>query len=118
LEILPQLGFSPEQLNIIRGIILATHLPQTPQTILEKIMADADLDVLGAPNFMARNKDLRRELEAQGKQIDDLQWYQGQVNFIRNHRYWTGTARVWRGSQKQRNLFDLEKLLLETQERV
>lgn len=118
LEFLPKFGFSSEQIQTIRGIILATHLPQTPKTILEKIMADADLDVLGAPNFMARNRDLRRELEAQGNQIDDLRWYRGQVNFIRSHHYWTATARVWRGPQKERNLAELEKLLVETQERV
>jgi uncharacterized protein len=118
IEVLPRYGFSPDQVAVIHGIIMATRLPQTPDTLLEKIMADADLDVLGKPDFLPRNQDLRRELEAQGRFINDLQWYSGQVNFIRNHQYWTATARQWRGPQKQRNLIELEQLLIQSQEKV
>lgn len=117
-KVLPQYGFSTDQLEIIQGIIMATRLPQSPNTMLEKIMADADLDVLGKPDFLPRNRDLRRELEAQGHCIDDLQWYTGQVNFLKSHQFKTRTARVWRGPQKRRNLIELEKLLRKSQEKV
>jgi len=117
-KVLPQLGFSPDQLEVIRGIILATRLPQSPKTLLEKIMADADLDMLGKPDFLPRNQDLRKELEAQGRCISDLQWYTGQVNFLKSHQFKTRTAHVWRGPQKERNLIELEKLLLKSQEKV
>ena len=117
-EVLPNFGFSSDQLKIIHGIIMATRLPQTPDTMLEKIMADADLDVLGKPDFLPRNQDLRRELEAQGRCIDDLHWYTGQVNFLKSHQFKTRTARVRRGPQKQRNLIELEKLMLKSQEKV
>jgi uncharacterized protein len=115
---LPQYGFSTDQLEIIQGIIMATRLPQSPNTLLEKIMADADLDVLGKPDFLSRNQDLRRELEAQGHCIDDLEWYTGQVNFLKSHPFKTRTARERRGPQKQRNLAELEQLLLQSQEKV
>ena len=115
---LPQYGFSTDQLEIIQGIIMATRLPQSPNTLLEKIMADADLDVLGKPDFLSRNQDLRRELEAQGHCIDDLEWYTGQVNFLKSHQFKTRTARERRGPQKQRNLAELEQLLLQSQEKV
>lgn len=117
-EVLPNFGFSADQLKIIHGIIMATRLPQTPETMLEKIMADADLDVLGKQDFLTRNQDLRRELEAQGRCMNDLEWYTGQVNFIKSHQFKTKTAREWRGPQKQLNLVKLERLLLQSQEKV
>ena len=45
--VLPGFGYAPAQIQAIVGMILATQLPQTPHTLLEQIMADADLDILG-----------------------------------------------------------------------
>ena len=43
-ETLPGFGFSMEQLSIICGMIMATKIPQQPHSMLERIIADADLD--------------------------------------------------------------------------
>jgi uncharacterized protein len=72
-RVLPRFGYSPEQVLIIQGIIMATRLPQSPHTLLEEILADADLDVLGRDDFFSRGQALRAEREALGKLVSDEQ---------------------------------------------
>lgn len=110
-EILPTLQFTPADVDIVCHAIMATRLPQSPTSLLEEILVDADLDVLGKKNFFPRSKDLQRELDSQGRGVDDLQWYATQVKFLKEHTYWTAAARDLRNAQKQRNIDHLERLL-------
>ena len=89
---LPDFGYTPDQIAVISGIIMATRLPQTPHTLLEQIMADADLSVLGRANYLLRNAALRQELASFGQVMTDEQWYGRQYKFIRDHRYFRATA--------------------------
>jgi uncharacterized protein len=114
-EILPRFGYGPAQIVQIVAMIMATRLPQSPQTHLQQILADADLDVLGRPNFLEVNHSLRMELAHAGMPASDAEWYRVQLHFLRGHRYWTATARALRDEQKQRNIATLEKLLAESQ---
>ena len=113
LEVLPGLGFSNEQIQTVRSIILATVLPQSPQTILEQIMADADLDVLGRDDFMLRNGNLRRELAAFGQEFTDWQWFSDQLRFLEIHAYFTASARALRDAGKAKNVATLKRKLEE-----
>jgi len=73
-QVLPQFGYTPSQVAQIRAMILATKLPQPPHTLLEAILADADLDNIGHETFWARRQDLRTELAALGMPMTDEQW--------------------------------------------
>ena len=44
-------NLSESELNIISRCILATRMPQNPQSHLEKLICDADLDYLGRTDF-------------------------------------------------------------------
>ena len=88
-QTLPEFGYSTADVIVIRGIIQATHLPQSPNNLLEMIMADADLDYLGQENFWERSKDLRQELENFGDKHTDEDWYTYQLNFIQPHQYFS-----------------------------
>jgi uncharacterized protein len=114
-EVLPQFGYQPAQVSIIQGIILATRLPQTPHTLLEEVMADADLDVLGNEDFLQHNRALRLELAATGVEFSDEGWYHAQLDFLRAHRYFTSVARQAKEAQKQRNIQTLVKLQQQSQ---
>jgi uncharacterized protein len=103
-EILPELGYTQDEIDVIQSAILATALPQSPQNLLEQILADADLDVLGRENFMERNSDLRREMSAIGREYTDAEWCQSQIRFMEGHSYFTASARELRGEQKQANI--------------
>ena len=116
-QVLPSFGYAEDQVEIIRGAILATTLPQSPRTPLEKILADADLDVLGRENFMQRNQDLRQELSFLGKDFSDEQWYSSQLKFMEEHKYFTASARAIRDRQKALNVRDLKIVLGELEAR-
>ena len=115
LEVLPGFGYNPEQLQAIRGMILATKLPQTPHTLLEKILVDADLDSLGREDFWDRSFTLRQEMSWYGVKFSDEQWYIGQLDFQRTHRYFTKAARSLRDAGKQYFIKDILERLAEVQ---
>lgn len=110
-HILPDFGFMPEDVEVICNAIQATRLPQSPKTLLERILVDADLDNLGKEDFFRRSQDLRRELTLLGRGMSDQEWYASQMKFIKGHKYWTTAAKDLRNAQKQRNIADLERLL-------
>jgi len=112
-ETLPSFGYSPAQIEIIHGMIMATRLPQSPRNLLEQLLADADLDALGRTDFITRNQALRDELAAYGAHWDDLGWCREQLYFLEAHHYWTDAAQQVRGEQKRRNV----ELILEMIER-
>jgi uncharacterized protein len=102
--ILPQYGFRPTDIEAIAGMIFATRLPQQPHTLLEMILADADLDVLGRDDFPLRHAALRAEVTALGGLLTDRQWYCAQWRFLVEHRYFTVSAHERRADRKQGNL--------------
>ena len=112
-EVLPGLGFSIEQIQTVRNVIIATVIPQSPKTILGQIMADADLDVLGRDDFMVRNANLRRELAFFGQEFTDLQWFSDQLRFLEAHTYFTASARTLRDAGQAKNVAELKKKLEE-----
>jgi len=111
-EVLPHFGYRPDQIALIHGMIMATRLPQMPHTLLERILADADLDVCGRDDFLMLNGCLRAELAASGSATGDREWYSGQLSFLQTHRYWTAAARGTRNQVKRANIVALEQLLL------
>lgn len=110
---LPQFGYAPEQVAVVRRAIWATRLPQAPGDLLGRILADSDLVVLGCADFPERNRQLRSELATLGQTFSDREWCRAQLRFLREHSYFTASARHLRAAQKQRNLEHLEALLAE-----
>lgn len=111
-EVLPGLGYRAAEIAQIAGMIMATRLPQSPQTLLERILADADLDVLGRGDFLVKNHNLRLEMAYFGLPASDAEWYRVQLQFLRAHRYWTPAAGALRDEQKQRNIAAMAQLLV------
>jgi predicted metal-dependent HD superfamily phosphohydrolase len=101
---LPGFGFSEQLIEQITGMIAATRLPQSPRNLLEQIMADADLDVLGRADFFQRNAALRAETAARGTVFADRVWLEDQVRFLSEHRYFTPAARSLRDEGKRQHL--------------
>lgn len=110
-ETLPAYGFSPQQIERIAGMILATRLPQSPHLPLEEILADADLDVLGRDDFFERNEALRLEFNTVNTPMDQRQWWSAQIRFLQGHTYFTPAARAQREAAKQRHIVILEQWL-------
>lgn len=109
--VLPGFGYGPRQVARVVGMIHATRLPQRPRGLLEQLLADADLDLLGREDFLARNEDLRREQATGGQALGDAAWLAGQLRFLADHRYWTAAARSLRDGGKAANIAALRALL-------
>jgi uncharacterized protein len=111
-DVLPGFGYTDSQIEIVKGAILATTIPQSPTSILEKIVADADLNVLGRKDFLQRNNDLRRELAFFGKEYSDVEWFTGQLKFIKKHTFFTASALALLNGQKLLNIAAMENVLM------
>lgn len=102
--VLPEFGFSTQQIEQVVGMIMATRLPQSPRNLLEAIIADADLSLLGRSDFLTHNLCLRQELANYGRPTDSELWYTSQLAFLQNHAYFTAVAQSLYNEQKQRNI--------------
>lgn len=105
--VLPAFEYNDAQIDQICGMIMATKIPQSPQNHLEKILCDADLDYLGRADFVPIAQSLFEELYGLGMINDKNFWDELQVSFLREHRYWTYTARQSRDQSKQQHLESL-----------
>ncbi len=103
-QILPQYGFSNRQIERIMGMIMATRMPQSPRNLLEEILADADLDVLGREDFFARNQQLRLEMAYFGQVMTEKEWLEFQSSFLQEHSYFTAAAKKLRNETKRRHI--------------
>lgn len=112
-EVLPEFGYSDDDVAHISEIILATRLPQTPQDFLGELMADADLDSIGRDDFLETSHALLDELRAYGSELSRLDWYRGQKKFLTTHEYFTEVAHELRDDGKARNIALLNDLIAE-----
>lgn len=107
---LPKFGYTRVQVETICGIIESTKRGNTPTTLLQKIMRDADHDYLGRPDYFVVAKTLRNELESHGKFMTEIEWIDFQLNYLENvHRYFTETSLNMRIKGKKRRIAELKK---------
>jgi uncharacterized protein len=119
-ETLPGFGYSPEQIDRVRKIILATQMREVDgehvqladsDDKLQKIMCDADLDALGRDDCFMLGHNLRREWNSRGMSLGLREWYEFQLKFLENHTYFTEAARSLREPGKQKSIEELKTLL-------
>ena len=109
---LPKYGYSKNQITIISNIIKATTKDETPSTLLEKIMCDADHDYLGRVDYSHLAKKLRRELDELGHHMNDKEWVEFQLNYLEDtHAYYTQTAINIRQKGKEKRINELKQEL-------
>lgn len=111
LEILPAFGFDTKRIKIIEGMIMATQIPQSAKTQLERIICDADLDYLGRNDFKPIAKTLFNELKVYMNIKDEKVWNNIQLNFLKNHRYYTEFSQQNREAKKQKHLKEIIKIV-------
>jgi len=94
----------------VTSCIQATRMPQSPVSLIEKILCDADLFHLSTEDFKARNQLLRQEREnTLGQKIDKKEWRKGNIDFLSNHRYFTEYGQEVLEPKKMENLALLQK---------
>lgn len=110
-EMMSDLGFSKDDIQIVVGLILATKVPQQPHTLLEQIICDVDLDYLGRDDFYTIGNLLFKELKAYSLVTDLNDWNIIQIKFLENHKYHTDFAIEKRQPEKEKRIAELKKLV-------
>lgn len=105
---LTELGFGKVEIDQIAGMIMATKIPQRPQTKLERILADADLEYLGTDEYEVISNNLYTEIKHFRPGLTLPEWYDFQISFIEQHRYHTNFCIKFRENFKFENLEKLK----------
>jgi uncharacterized protein len=108
---LGQEGFTASEIEVICGMIMATRIPQTPNTLLEQVIADADLDYLGTDKFDDIASRLYLELQHGNPNLTTERWNRIQVSFMERHQYFTEFSKKHRAPKKEENLSRLRATL-------
>jgi len=108
---LPDFDYSKEEIRGICKIILASKPDVNPETICEKILKDADLNYLGRKDYFIIAQKLRLEWDIKNINTFSLkEWYEFQINYLKNHKFYTKSAIELREEQKIKNLKQIERL--------
>ena len=110
-ECLPQFDYNAYQISRIKGMIMATRLPQDPQNHLEEILCDADLDYLGRKDFYAIADTLYQEFLHHGIVDDPESWNRLQLSFLEKHQYFTEFSTKYRKPLKNRHMEEIRKMV-------
>ena len=110
-ELMPEYGFTKADIKVVKGLIMATKVPQTPKTKLEKIICDADLDYLGRKDFDPISSSLFQELKNFNILSDANEWNKLQVSFLEGHKYHTEFAKKNRQPIKELRIEAIKKLI-------
>ena len=98
-------GYSDEKIRLVEGCIMATQMPQNPQTNLEKIMCDADLMHLASEDYFSKADLLHKEIQSTKRcKISEKEWMQMNEDFLGNHCFFTDYAREKYESRVKDNL--------------
>jgi len=107
---LNDIAVEEDTIQAVRQCILATRMPQSPASRLEKIVCDADLFHFGTADFWERNNLMRKETESRtGKKIGKNQWRKGTIRFLEAHQFQTDYCRNILQHNKQQNLRELKE---------
>jgi predicted metal-dependent HD superfamily phosphohydrolase len=99
----------------ISSCINATKMPQSPGSLIEQIICDADLAHLGTDDFSAKNELLRLELTDFSKEeISKKKWRKMNIAFLENHKYFTDYGRRKLQPVKEQHLDNLKNKIDES----
>ncbi|WP_228527573.1 HD domain-containing protein [Pararhodonellum marinum] len=100
-KIMADLNMAPAHIQLVKELVLATQIPQSPKTQLQRILCDADLDYLGRSDYPMISQMLFEELKGMNGVQSKEEWQILQINFLKNHRFHTPYAQKYREPKKQ-----------------
>jgi len=98
-------------LEKITGCILATKVPQQPQTILEKIICDADFYHFSRTDYPEHEQALKKEWEIHCQLFyTEEEWNKGNYKMLKDHSYFTFYGQQVLQLRKEENIKRLEQV--------
>ena len=113
-NIMPDFGYSQEDISIVESLILVTKFPHKPKTLLEDIICDADLSYIGTDKYNCQADKLKKELAElhNNKFEDEEEWMKFQISFLEKHTFFTKYARINYDPPKQLIIEELKNKLI------
>ena len=104
--------YSETDIKLVCNLILATKLDATPNTLLEKIIRDADSSHVGSKNYLEISELLRKEWELKcHRTFTEIEWLDENIAFLSTkHKFHTTEAALNWDKRKSKNLSELLKL--------
>lgn len=98
-------SFPDHKIEVIKNLILATSMTTAPNTLLERIMKDADLAHLGKKSFNVNSDSLRHERETlDGDDINQEDWITENIEFLQDHNWYSTGGKKLFNKKKKKNL--------------
>lgn len=111
---LSERGMSVDKIEHVKKCIAATRMPQSPKNLMQEVLCDADLYHLSSDEFMNQGDKLREEWASTGQRIlNEEEWKTINVQFLKEHSYFTNYGKTILEKRKQKNLKQLKKGLKE-----
>jgi predicted metal-dependent HD superfamily phosphohydrolase len=109
-EFLEKQNYPTEKIKQVQHCIEATLMGYEPQTLLQKILKDADFNNLGGHSYKKKAKALRHEwLVFFDEKHTDNEWLENNIEFWNGHQFYTQEGEALFGNAKDKNLKKLQK---------
>lgn len=106
---LSERGLPEKRIKVIEGCIDATKMQHVPVNKLQMLLKDADTSSLGSQNFDDYTERLRKELNSVNlEEIDELGWDHINLQFLKEHKFYTKEARGRYLQNKKNNIKAIE----------
>ena len=100
-QFLPGFNVGQQDIETICNMIMATRIPQQPQSFAEQIICDADLDYLGREDFDQQAQQLCTEWLNYGIIQNTATFNDIQIPFLESHHYFTPDSLTHKAPAKQ-----------------
>ena len=100
------------QINKINLLIEKTKKDKAPESVLEEVIKDADHYHLAESNYLKYLDDLRFEWQVHRDfKLDDKEWIALNLNYLRQHHYFSNYGSKVLEKKKQKNIANLKSQL-------
>lgn len=110
-DMLPKYGYSENQIEDVCKLIMSTRMPVSPVNKQEEILCDANLMYLGRIDCIQMMKNQAKEMVDYNVISSEMEWFEKQIEFIKNHEFFTATARALREVSKEEQRKNMERLI-------
>jgi len=114
IRVMPNFGYTEEDIELVKSLILVTKFPHKPSSLLENIICDADLSYIGTDMYDCQADKLKKELVElhEFKFNSEKAWIEYQVSFLEKHEFFTKHARDNYNPIKKQIIEKLKKKLI------
>lgn len=105
-------NYPTENQERIAACINSTKIDVKPETLIERVLHDADFIHLSKKSYFDKLLLLRGEIERiKGNSISDNEWYEQNLEFLRSHKYYTEFGKTVLAPKVEKNLLVQQKMI-------